>query len=70
MVRTIVGTLTEVGTGKRARVEVGQILASRDRTKAGITAPPQGLEFVEVHYDGMRLGPTIQCSDSAADLEV
>ena len=54
MVRIIVGTLTEVGTGKRATAEVGQILAGRDRTKAGITAPPNGLELVEVNYDGNR----------------
>lgn len=52
MVRIVVGTLTEVGTGKRAVGEVAQILASRDRTQAGITAPPQGLELVEVFYDG------------------
>lgn len=59
MVRIVVGTLTEVGTGKRAAGEVAQILASRNRTKAGITAPPQGLELVEVRYDGIRLGPPV-----------
>lgn len=56
MVRIIVGTLTEVGTGKRAPGEVAEILASRDRTQAGITAPAHGLELVEVSYDGIRLG--------------
>lgn len=56
MVRIIVGTLTEVGTAKRAVGDVAQILASRDRTKAGITAPPHGLELVEVRYDGTRIG--------------
>lgn len=54
MVRIIVGTLTEVGTGRRYAEQVGEILAMRDRTKAGITAPPHGLELVEVYYDGSR----------------
>jgi len=54
MVRILVGTLTEVGRGKRPAAQVAEILASRDRTKAGITAPPHGLELVEVRYDGVR----------------
>jgi tRNA pseudouridine38-40 synthase len=55
MVRILVGTLTEVGTGKRPIGQVAEILASKDRTRAGITAPPQGLELVAVHYDGTRV---------------
>jgi tRNA pseudouridine38-40 synthase len=54
MIRIIVGTLTEVGTGDRPVGQVAEILASKDRTIAGITAPPQGLELVEVRYDGSR----------------
>jgi tRNA pseudouridine38-40 synthase len=54
MVRIIVGTLVEVGSGRRPIGQVAEILAGRDRTKAGITAPPQGLELVEVRYDGVR----------------
>jgi len=57
MVRIIVGTLAEVGTGKRPAGQVAEILASLDRTQAGITAPPQGLELIEVRYDGMRSTP-------------
>ena len=57
MVRIIVGTLTEVGTGKRKPAEVAEILASRDRTRAGITAPAHGLELIEVRYDGVRVSP-------------
>jgi tRNA pseudouridine38-40 synthase len=57
MVRIIVGTLTEVGTGRRPVSQVAEILASRDRTQAGITAPAQGLELVEVRYDGSRPDP-------------
>jgi tRNA pseudouridine38-40 synthase len=57
MVRIIVGTLTEVGTGKRRAAQVAEILASRDRTQAGITAPAHGLELLEVRYDGVRAAP-------------
>jgi tRNA pseudouridine38-40 synthase len=55
MVRILVGTLSEVGTGRRPASEVSEILASRDRTRAGITAPAHGLELLEVRYDGMRV---------------
>ena len=54
MVRIIVGTLTEVGTGQRPVAQVAEILASKLRTQAGITAPAHGLELVEVRYDGSR----------------
>lgn len=54
MVRILVGTLTEVGTGKRQVAQVAEILAGKDRTKAGITAPAHGLELMEVRYDGTR----------------
>jgi tRNA pseudouridine38-40 synthase len=55
MVRILVGTLSEVGTGRRPVSEVSEILASRDRTRGGITAPPHGLELIEVRYDGARV---------------
>ena len=54
MVRIMVGTLVEVGTGKRPPGQVAEIVASRDRLQAGITAPAHGLELVEVRYDGAR----------------
>lgn len=54
MVRIIVGTLTEVGTGRLSVSQVAEILASRDRTRAGKTAPAHGLELIEVRYDGTR----------------
>lgn len=50
MVRTIVGTLVEIGLGKRPVSEMAEILCSRDRRRAGRTAPPQGLCLVEVEY--------------------
>jgi tRNA pseudouridine38-40 synthase len=54
MVRIIVGTLVEVGAGRRPPTQVAEILASKDRTQAGITAPAHGLELIEVLYDGSR----------------
>ena len=57
MVRIMVGTIADCGTGELAPAQVADILASKDRTKAGRTAPPQGLELVEVRYDGGRSRP-------------
>jgi tRNA pseudouridine38-40 synthase len=51
MVRTIVGTLVEVGTGARGIEWPAEVLAARDRRQAGQTAPPQGLLLVNVVYD-------------------
>ena len=50
MVRNIVGTLVDVGLGKTVPAEFKQILKSRDRTKAGATAPARGLCLMEVKY--------------------
>lgn len=50
MVRNIVGTLVEVGRGKMAPEDVQKILDSRDRTRAGPTAPARGLFLVSVDY--------------------
>jgi tRNA pseudouridine38-40 synthase len=50
MVRTIVGTLVEVGVGKRDVGWPAEVLAARDRRKAGQTAPPHGLFLVRVDY--------------------
>jgi tRNA pseudouridine38-40 synthase len=51
MVRNIVGTLVEIGRGALATAEMARILAARNRTAAGPTAPPQGLFLVSVEYD-------------------
>ncbi len=50
MVRTVVGTLVEVGKGRFAPADVKEMLEARDRTKAGPTAPGQGLYLVNVEY--------------------
>jgi len=50
MVRNIVGTLLLVGRGKLAVSYVRNILQSRDRAKAGPTAPPHGLTLIKVLY--------------------
>ncbi len=50
MVRTITGTLVEVGLGRRPVGEVPGILDARDRARAGKTAPAHGLCLVEVEY--------------------
>ena len=50
MVRIITGTLVEVGKGRMAPEYIEEIISSKDRTKAGPTAPPQGLYLAEVYY--------------------
>jgi tRNA pseudouridine38-40 synthase len=51
MVRTIVGTLIEVGVGKQSIAWPAEVLAAQDRRRAGQTAPPHGLFLVEVDYE-------------------
>ena len=51
MVRILVGTLLEVGTGRRAADSMLQLLEGQDRTKAGKTAPGHGLYLWDVFYE-------------------
>ena len=51
MVRNLVGTLLEMGEGRRASEDMAAVLASRDRMEAGPTAPAQGLTLWSVKYD-------------------
>ena len=57
MVRTIAGTLVEVGRGHRDPSWVADVLAARDRTAAGPCAPAKGLTFVGVKYPELTLTP-------------
>jgi tRNA pseudouridine38-40 synthase len=50
MVRAVVGTLLDVGSGKISVVEFRKILDSRDRKKAGANVPPHGLYLSKVKY--------------------
>jgi tRNA pseudouridine38-40 synthase len=50
MVRIIAGTLIYVGMGKIAASEIPQIIESLDRTRAGKTAPAEGLYLMEIYY--------------------
>ena len=51
MVRNIVGLLVQIGLGTRSPKDMAQVLASRDRSTAGPTAPARGLYLKHVFYD-------------------
>jgi len=50
MVRILVGTMLEVGDGSRSLDDFDRLLRGAERPEAGMTAPPQGLYFVNVDY--------------------
>jgi tRNA pseudouridine38-40 synthase len=50
MVRNLAGTLIEVGLGRREAASVAELLESRNRQRAGPTAPAQALTLVRVDY--------------------
>ena len=50
MVRIIAGTLVRVGRGYYTPERVKNILEAKERTEAGVTAPPQGLMLMEIRY--------------------
>lgn len=50
MVRAVVGTLLEVGQGKRNPEEINQIIESKSRSKAGVSVPAKGLYLTRVLY--------------------
>ena len=50
-VRIMAGTLVEVGRGRRSVDSLAGVLQARDRTRAGLTAPPQGLCLERVWYE-------------------
>ena len=54
MVRSVTGTLVEVGLGRRRAGEMLAVLRSLDRSRAGRVAPPEGLTLWEVRYERER----------------
>jgi tRNA pseudouridine38-40 synthase len=56
MVRIMAGNLCDVGLGRMTKDQLVDVLASKDRTRGGMTAPPHGLCLEEVIYDD-RLPP-------------
>lgn len=50
MIRNLVGSLMLVGKGEQPPSWIADVLAARDRTRAGPTAPPQGLTFLAARY--------------------
>jgi tRNA pseudouridine38-40 synthase len=50
MVRAVTGTLVEIGLGRRSADDIPRLLASRDRSEAGRTAPACGLFLMSVEY--------------------
>ncbi len=53
MVRNIVGTLLKVGRGERDVIWVKEVLDSKQRKYAGMTAQPQGLYFIKAFYNNL-----------------
>ena len=54
MVRTLTGTLVNLDKSGAEDDAMKKILEARDRTKAGVTAPPTGLFLYEIKFDGIR----------------
>jgi Pseudouridylate synthase len=51
-VRIMVGTLVDIGYGRLEPAYISQLLAGKDRSYAGQTAPAHGLTLQHVQYDG------------------
>lgn len=67
MVRTMVGTLIEVGDGRRRPDSIPDVLAALDRGAAGTMAPPQGLYLAEVGYPDELMDPEHRDDPGVAD---
>lgn len=67
MVRSITGTVVEMGMGRRRAGEMLGILRSADRANAGRVAPPEGLTLWEVRYDGVRVRPPVDRAHGRPD---
>ncbi len=66
MVRNIVGSLLPIGRGERPEAWMGELLAGRDRTRAGPTAAPAGLTFIGPLYPAeWGLPPSVTLEEGA-----
>ena len=54
MVRTLTGTLINLDKNNKPLDSMEKILESKDRTKAGVTAPPTGLFLYDIKFNGIR----------------
>lgn len=61
MIRNLVGSLLVVGRGERPPEWIAEVLAARDRTKAGPTAPPHGLVLMSARYPAEHGLPAEHC---------
>ena len=50
MVRNIIGVLIAIGTGEQPVEWIDYLLSIKDRKQAGVTAPPDGLYFIQAYY--------------------
>jgi tRNA pseudouridine38-40 synthase len=57
MIRVLVGTMLEVGGGRRSVAQFADLLTGRPRSQAGATAPPHGLHFLGASYGGSAFLP-------------
>ena len=57
MVRIITGVLVTIGTGEQAPQWVEELISHGDRTRSGLTAPPEGLYLVQVRYPAQHAIP-------------
>lgn len=60
MIRIMVGTLVEIGMGKRPPEDMGNILLAKNRDAAGITAPANGLTLIEIFYGDVLTSQTLK----------
>ena len=67
MVRIIAGTLVDVGRGRIEPVQIPEILAARDRSRAGATLPPEGLCLMWVKYEATMNEPHPRETASVVD---